>query len=429
MSSGACSQSQITFVTASLERMILHPEEILSDVDAFWNEDETHKRVKSWHNYANIPVPIDKWKEELVAISKLTERERQNHRSLVMTRSLKEAAATFDEQAIPHICSFLPQNSLNINTNVYFTAFTYPRAFGIRDETVLDVVNGYYEMVPSNIMNSLVHEVFHTGYNNNRYLQSEVWLESVQLNDILMFLHNEGMATYVGYTAQRFFPSTCEVDYEMLDNHKRVKALRDKINKLFKNARSMTPEKLKKQAWKIGVDERGYYIVGGHMARTIDEKRGRESLVETVEKGSSHFIHAYNSLVEEDMRVFEFSRPTVLSKYQLLRQAALERDYTRYHVLLAEIREGAKHLDEYAVHSLIFAGHILLVHEKCELAVETFELNVQFNSDKPYLHNFLGDAHVKAGNKNAALRCYEQVLALDPHDLYASAKIEKLGMD
>lgn len=425
-SGGSCGQSEITWVVESLERMVLHPEQILADVDAFWNKDATHKRVASWHKYADVPIPLAAWEEELAAPSGLTERERRNHPALVMARTLMEETKTFREKAIPHICSFLPRNNLDVNTNVYFTAFAYPQAFSIRNETVMDVTNPYYEGDPSNIMNSLVHEVFHTGYNNNRYRQSEVWLESFELNDLLMFLHNEGMATYVGYSAQDFFPSTCEADYEMLDSPKTVRTLRGKINELLEDAQSMAPEKIRKQAWKAGVDERGYYIVGGHMARTIDERLGRDALAETVEKGPSEFVHVYNRLVEENMQIYEFIRPSTLSKYQLLRQAALDRDYGRYAELLDLIREDAAHIDDYATHTLIFAGQILLAQEEWTLAIETCELNARFGPELAYLQNFLGDAYAKAGNRDAALACYQRVLELDPNDLYASAKIDEL---
>jgi hypothetical protein len=423
---GACSQSEITWVVESLERMIFRPEQVLADVDAFWKEDATHKRVASWHKYTDIPIPLAEWKEGLAALSELTEPERRNHPALVMARTLMDQTTTFREKAIPHMCSFLPRNNLDINTNVYFTAFTYPRAFSIRNETVIDVINPYYEGDPSNIMNTLVHEVFHTGYNNNRYLQSEVWLDSFQLNDLLMFLHNEGMATYVGYTAQDFFPSTCEADYEMLDNPKTVRKLRGKINKLLENAQSTAAEKLKKQAWKVGVDERGYYIVGGHMARTIDERLGRAALAETVAKGPTDFIHVYNGLVEENMQIYELSGPATLSKYQLLRQAALDRDYERYAEIMGRIREDEESMDDYAMHALIFAGRILLAQEEWTLAVETCELNAQRSPELSFLQNFLGDAYAKAGNRDAALACYKRVLELDPNDLYASAKIAKL---
>jgi hypothetical protein len=42
------------------------------------------------------------------------------------------------------------------------------------------------------------------------------------------------------------------------------------------------------------------------MAKTIDEKLGRDALVAAIPKGPRSFLHTYNSLVDEKLRVLDF---------------------------------------------------------------------------------------------------------------------------
>jgi hypothetical protein len=122
-------------------------------------------------------------------------------------------------------------------------------------------------------------------------------------------LQNEGMATYVGYKGLKEFPrcrtDMLKDDYKLFENPEEINALLNKMNKLFKNALTLGGKELKDTLWQVGSIDRAYYVVGCFMARTIDEKLGRNALVETISSGPKSFLRTYNSLVEGKLRVFD----------------------------------------------------------------------------------------------------------------------------
>jgi hypothetical protein len=48
---------------------------------------------------------------------------------------------------------------------------------------------------------------------------------------------------------------------------------------------------------------RGYYVVGAHMARTIEAKQGRDVLIGTIAQGPVAFLRTYNALVPAGERL------------------------------------------------------------------------------------------------------------------------------
>jgi hypothetical protein len=64
-------------------------------------------------------------------------------------------------------------------------------------------------------------------------------------------------------------------------------------------------KELQDSLWIVGTTDRAFYVVGCYMAEIIDEKLGRDVLVETISKGPKSFLNTYNSLVEEKYLVFD----------------------------------------------------------------------------------------------------------------------------
>ena len=58
---GACAGSEIRFDSSSIEAIILHPEEILKDVDAFWQRDRAYWLVSRWLDDVGYERPISAW--------------------------------------------------------------------------------------------------------------------------------------------------------------------------------------------------------------------------------------------------------------------------------------------------------------------------------------------------------------------------------
>ena len=101
-------------------------------------------------------------------------------------------------------------------------------------------------------MNTIVHEVFHIGYGKNRDFRTEKKLANSGIYDILDTFHNEGMAVYTAYKAQKFFPAPYEEDYVLLEDPQEVQRLLKFISGFFSEAKSLSDDELRKQSWDIG---------------------------------------------------------------------------------------------------------------------------------------------------------------------------------
>lgn len=306
-----CFTSKMALDVSSLESVLLKTDEILANPDKFWETDGAYNLAKKWHDINKISVDTldyySTWIEHLEEINDLTEVQRLNHSSFRLMKEIMDRKGIFDERALQHICSFLPENDVNLNTTVYLTGHTLAWAFMTHSNVVINVLHSHYRDKNADyFMNTIVHEVFHIGYGKNRAFRTEKELENSGIYDILDTFHNEGMAVYTAYKAQKFFPAPYEEDYVLLENPQEVQGLLKLLNGFFSEAKSLSEDELRTQSWDIGIMKRGYYVVGAFMAKTIDEQLGREALIETIKKGPLSFVSTYNQLVDPEMQVYEF---------------------------------------------------------------------------------------------------------------------------
>jgi len=95
-------------------------------------------------------------------------------------------------------------------------------------------------------------------------------------------------------------------DYKLFEDREELDGLLNKMNEIFKKAMALGEKELKDALWQVGSMDRAYYVAGCYMAKTIDEKLGRNTLVATISKGPRHFLSTYNSLADEKLRVLIF---------------------------------------------------------------------------------------------------------------------------
>jgi tetratricopeptide (TPR) repeat protein len=72
------------------------------------------------------------------------------------------------------------------------------------------------------------------------------------------------------------------------------------------------------------------------------------------------------------------------------------------------------------------AGYILLGQDKVKEAIEVFKTNVKLYSESSNVYDSLGEAYMKDGNKEQAIKNYEKSLKLDPKNDNAKKMIEEL---
>jgi hypothetical protein len=292
----ACLDYPVLFDISSLEAVILRPERILEDVEAFWREDKAYQLMSVWHEVNDQPRNLDDWTRRIRAYATTPMEGREANPLLMTGRALEAAHPGFLEQAVPHICSFLPDAVQIPGITVYVAAEQMTSGIQVRGAVVMNIRS-------RQIPNLLVHELYHFGFNHARPADAGPFPRGGELARLPFDLQYEGMATYVGYRAAGMFPAPHDRDYQMLDDDDARKRLLRRVNSLFTRAGSYAPERLKKTAWRIGVQERAYYVVGAHMARTIDDRLGRPALVETIAAGPPDFMRVYNGLVPEAERV------------------------------------------------------------------------------------------------------------------------------
>ena len=300
-----CEESQIVINTATLEKIVFDPQSVLENEESFWEDESPQKYTKLWAESVGYSDFFNKWREQMREWADIPLEERKEHVLMRNCRRILEEKENFSKKALPHLCSYLPECA-DLNVTVYLTAFIPPYAFAWADKNIsviISINSPYWKNNVENILNLLVHEVFHAGYSYCRDLRTEEKPESEDLYNMLESLHNEGICTYLGYRAMPLFPAPDVKDYKLLDNEADVIRLLGDVNEVFSKVGELSGKEIQKLAWDKCVVERGYYAVGAYMCKVIEGKRGKEALVETLLQGPVSFVKLYNSLVKGRMKV------------------------------------------------------------------------------------------------------------------------------
>lgn len=297
----ACKKSQITFDTTSLEKLVSDPGWILENQELFWSEYRAQALTRKWADHVKYEIQYQEWREKVQGWMELSDADRQDHPLQGIARRILSARDEFMEKAVPHDCAYLP-DWVDLSVTVQFTAFIPPFAFAMED-LVIDLASKHWNGNPEHVLNLLVHEIFHVGYSHYRTVQSEKDLVEENLYRILDNIVNEGICTYIGYRALPIFPVEEERDYLLLEDPAQVQRLVVETNLVLANYGKLPPEELGKLSWDKGVIGRAYYVAGAEMCRVIDEKYGRQALIDVYSTGPLSIIKLYNSLVEEELRI------------------------------------------------------------------------------------------------------------------------------
>lgn len=297
---GKCLESKIIIDTSTLERIVYDPQTILENEDPFWEEEKPQKYTKLWAEAVGYTLQFDKWREQMQEWTELPPGERENHELMRNSQAIIEGREDFLRKAIPHLCSYLPTDA-DLNVTIRLTAFIPPYAFAWQD-IIINVNSPYWKGNVENILNLMVHEIFHAGYSYCRELRKEEELEDKTVYRMLDNMHSEGVCTYVGYRALPLFSAPDVEDYQMLESQEDVERLLMDVNKAFSKIEE-DEDALQEFIWERCIKGRGYYVVGAYMCKLIEESVGKDRLIETMVQGPTSFVKLYNSLVEEELSV------------------------------------------------------------------------------------------------------------------------------
>lgn len=300
------SKIKVIIDTASVQKIYLKTKEILQDTAAFWETDSALKSIKRFREKQKRPVPDPEWEKNISQIAKLSKKKRQNHPHLRMALEVEDKADYFNSTAIPYVSTFLPNaDKMDFTLKVFLTAHTRAYRFMMNNELFIDVAHERWKGSSQNILNNLVMVVFDIGFLEYRETRTEKPLDQ-KLYTLLEYLQSRGISTYIGYKALDKFPVEEVEDYNLLESKSDITQLRNKLNGLFLEASSLTDKDLRKKAIEVGVRGRAYTVVGADMAKTIEEKLGLDGLKTTITQGPLSFLKTYNSLVDDDKKIYDF---------------------------------------------------------------------------------------------------------------------------
>jgi tetratricopeptide (TPR) repeat protein len=425
--SAFCLGTEVVFDTSGIYAVYSHPDEILCNVDSFMTANGAYQLAAQYSRNNRIDMNLKEWNERVRAVAALNVSERALQPAVVTSREIIGLSTTLREKGFPHISSFLPLSAPPLKVRVYLISDIQPAAFAYPGGILINVNSPRFNSDPSVIMNILVHEIFHGGYANTVAYRSDYEFQNEALDFVMDFLLNEGLATYVSYSARHIFPNDFVPDYQKMETVEEVRANLDKVDMLFGQAGTLTIDSLRRLAWQTGVIERAFYIAGGYMAGLIDERLGREELVKAMSAGPVSFLTIYNSVADEAMRLRVPSLPDEISLCQRLRLALAREDTTEYRRLAGELIQKEQP-DEGAVEKDInrYGYMFLRSHGGIDKALELFKLNVRLFPGSSRVWDSLGEGFMNAGNKDQAIASYEKSLALNPSNGNAKRVLEKL---
>lgn len=298
--------SKIRFDDTAIQKIFSDPSSILRDVESFWENYVPYQMATIWGESNSIPVNYERFISIIEEIEQASLTERKNSELYIVWQEIMDKSRKFLAEAVPHIYSYLPDISGEIETTVYLASFARPRAFACEGNVIMNLSHEFWNNYVNMILNSVVHEIFHIGNGLcHKYYQASLNSDSAEERSkaIMNGLQSEGMATYIAYKALDIFPSKeLDPDYAMIEDEEQVGVLIEKVNNLFNLSRSASFDEIRDYYWEEGVMGRALYVTGAYMAKCIEEERGRESLVETLIREPKEFVDKFNQLKKKKVK-------------------------------------------------------------------------------------------------------------------------------
>ena len=199
------------------------------------------------------------------------------------------------------VAEYLPKD-LELECKLY-TMVGYDMGIVSEGSAFLNIAHPFLKENPCELIFMAMHEVHHVGYNHYNPIFSYSELERLSdLRDAVRYsTHLEGLAVYT--PLRRRLETSCIIheDYPALMDEEIAEQRRTQYFDLVKEFERIPDRKVTDDDFELfesmsAKGKRLCYVTGACMAKIIDEKLGREALIDTVSQGPDSFFDLYNSV-------------------------------------------------------------------------------------------------------------------------------------
>ena len=182
--------------------------------------------------------------------------------------------------------------------------------------------------------------------------------------------------------------------------------------------------------WNIGEGPNGKYLwhtgntagFRAYIQRQLDQQRTIIILTNTGPSKRVEIAEAINAIL--DQRPYAaLKRSGAKKMYTLFSQDGIDHAIRFYD----STRQQKNSIYDFAESDLNLLGYYLLYDEnKVNDAIKIFELNTEAFPTSSNTFDSLGEAYLKKGDKQAALKSYQRALEIDPNNLHAANMLQKI---
>ncbi|MHA1909920.1 MAG: DUF5700 domain-containing putative Zn-dependent protease [Candidatus Thorarchaeota archaeon] len=267
----------------SLEDLIMHPAAIKVHAHAvrFNNTDESIEAF--WRNIAEETFNQEMGNRINSALEFL-----EKNQGLLAT-------------ALDEVAEYLPKD-LHLGCNLY-TMVGYDIGIVSEGSALINIAHPLFKVSPCELIFMAMHEVHHVGYAHYNPIFSFSELERLSdLRDAVRYsTHLEGLAVYAPLRKRVETECLLHEDYSALMDEEiaeqRSMQYFDLVAELErKSDRTITDDDFRIFEPMSARGKRLWYVTGAYMAKMIDERLGRETLIGTVRQGPNSFFDLYDSI-------------------------------------------------------------------------------------------------------------------------------------
>ena len=285
----------IKFDNSSIEVIFDSPQEILKNIENHYKNNYSYSTTARWAS--QVPGDVDctdTLKKGLETLASLPSEILKKHDNYIFSKKIAQKENEFIEKVIPFYNSYLPDNT-DFESTLYLIIFIPAWAFCRDGNAFIDVSSKRWHGCVNSILNIAIHEFYHVGF--GKY---QAYYDNTDpMANIYWQLQNEGLATYISYKALDLFPlKKLEQDYISLQNFEVVLSKLKRLNEMLQYKKIKSED-----IWQIGITERVFYVLGAYMAKILEEKNGKDIIINSIIKGPKYFVETYNSQVEEDLQI------------------------------------------------------------------------------------------------------------------------------